>query len=141
MQNRREPPREPATDAGAPDSNASNATPVSLDQEELISFLIEITRDVWRLESCLTRTMERQAVSPELEASIERLKQDIHSFGLEAYDPVGQAYDPAMRVEVAQLEPDGIGDLLVKRTVLAGVSLRGMRIQAASVIVGRKQEP
>lgn len=141
MQNRHDPPRESPTDVGTPDSNASDATLVRLDHEELISFLIEITRDVWRLESSLTRSMERQAVSPEIEASIERLKQDIQSFGLEANDPVGQAYDPAMRVEVAQLEPDGIGDLLVKRTVLAGVSLRGLRLQAASVIVGRRQQP
>jgi len=141
MPHRHEPPRESAADAGTADSSASGTVLVALDQEELISFLIEITRDVWRLESSLARSMDQQAVSPELGASIERLKQDLQSFGLEANDPVGQAYDPAMRVEVAQLEPDGIGDLFVKRTVLAGVSLRGMRLQAASVIVGRKQEP
>jgi molecular chaperone GrpE (heat shock protein) len=118
---------------------ASRAATLRLPADQLASFLVQITRETWRLQMAIDRSNDHgQTVSDEIQASVERLHQDLESLGLEASDPVGQIYDPGMRVEIAHLEPGGSGDLVIKRTVLPGVVLNGTMIKPASVIVGRK---
>jgi hypothetical protein len=105
----------------------------------LRTFLIGVTREVWRLGWAVERSKTRgESVSDEIEATLERLREELESLGLEASDPVGQTYEPGQRVEIAHLEPGGSGELLIKRTVLPGVMLKGTMLKPASVIVGRK---
>jgi len=121
-------------------SNVS--APISLAGEKIVSFLVQITREVWRLGSAVERCRTRgEPVSDEIAATLERLQEELQSLGLEASDPVGQTYDPGMRVEIAHLEPGGSGDLLVKRTVLPGVIWKGTLLKPASVVVGRNDAP
>lgn len=119
---------------------ASSAATVRLSADQLVSFLVQITREVWRLQMAIDRSKGHgEMISDEIQASVERLRQDLESLGLQASDPVGQTYDPGMRVEIAHLEPGGSGDLVIKRTVLPGVILNGTMLKPASVIVGRKE--
>ena len=111
----------------------------TLAEGQLVSFLVQITREVWRLGSAIERCRTRgEPVSDDIEAAWERLQEELQSLGLQANDPVGQTYEPGQRVEIAHLEPGGSGDLLIKRTVLPGVILNGTMLKPASVVVGRK---
>lgn len=122
---------------GRPKSARSDASVLSADQ--VTSFLVQITREVWRLGSTIERCRTSgEPVSDEIEAAWERLQEELQSLGLQANDPVGQKYEPGQRVEIAHLEPGGSGDLLIKRTVLPGVILNGTMLKPASVVVGRK---
>lgn len=122
---------------GRPKSARSHASVLSADQ--VTSFLVQITREVWRLGSVIERCRTRgEPVSDEIEAAWERLQEELQSLGLQVNDPVGQKYEPGQRVDIAHLEPGGSGDLLIKRTVLPGVILNGMMLKPASVVVGRK---
>ena len=113
-----------------------------LSASQLTSFLVQITREVWRLGSAVERCRTRgEPVSDEIAATLERLQEELQSLGLEASDPVGQTYDPGMRVEIGHLEPGGSGDLVIKRTVLPGVVLNGAMLKPASVVVGRIDSP
>lgn len=122
---------------GRPKSARSHANVLPADQ--VTSFLVQITREVWRLGSAVERSRTRgEPVSDEIEATLERLQEELQSLGLLASDPVGQTYEPGQRVEIAHLEPGGSGDLFIKRTVLPGVILKGTMLKPASVVVGRK---
>ena len=132
-------PREPARPVRAKNPPAGAAT---LAEGQLVSFLVQITREVWRLGSAIERSRIRgEPASDEIEAAWERLQEELQALGLQANDPVGQKYEPGQRVEIAHLEPGGSGDLLIKRTVLPGVTLNGTMLKPASVVVGRKDTP
>ena len=136
---------------GSPEGHASDPTPASLPKsltpanlaqsgDQVASFLVQITRGIWSLESAVERSRTRgEPISQEIQATIERLQEDLESLGLQVNDPTGQTYEPGMRVEIAHLEPGGSGDLMIKRTVLAGVSLNGAMLKPASVVVGREE--
>jgi len=128
--------KEPITEAGSNPPRAAIGTPSA---DELASFLVQIAREVWRLGSAIERSRARgEPVSDEIEATVERFQEELQSLGLQISDPVGQTYEPGQRVEIAHLEPGGSGDLLIKRTVLPGVILKGTMLKPASVVVGRK---
>lgn len=113
-----------------------------LSADELVSFLVQTTREVWRLGSAIERSRTRgEPVSDEIEAAWERLQEELQALGLQANDPVRQKYEPGQRVEIAHLEPGGSGELLIKRTVLPGVILKGTMLKPASVVVGREGTP
>ena len=112
---------------------------INIPRDQLTSFLIQITQGVWRLESAVERSRIRgEPIPQEFEVTIERIHEDLESFGVEVNDPAGKTYEPGMRVEVAQLEPGGSGDLVVKQTILAGVSFNGAMVKPASVVIGRR---
>jgi molecular chaperone GrpE (heat shock protein) len=124
-------------EAASPRSRIGAGMAISAD--ELASFLVQVTREVWRLESAVEKSKTRgELVSDEIAATLDRLREELESLGLQASDPVGQTYEPGQRVEIAHLEPGGSGELLIKRTVLPGVILNGTMLKPASVIVGRK---
>ncbi len=128
------------SDTGTPQPLERGTNVHELTRENLKPFLIGVTREVWRLGSAIERSKTRgEPVAEEIEATLERLREELESLGLEATDPSGQTYEPGQRVEIAHLEPGGSGDLLIKRTVLPGVMLKGTMLEPASVIVGRRE--
>ena len=118
----------------------STAGKIALSGDQVASFLVQITRGIWRLESAVERSKIRgEPISQDVQATIEHLHEDLESLGLQATDPTGQTYEPGMRVEVAQREPGGSGNLMIKQTILAGVTLNGSMLKPASVVVGREE--
>lgn len=141
-----------ANDRGTPEDHALDAIPAPLakspftanvalpDGDKLVSFLVQVTREVWRLEWAVKRSRTRgEPISDEIQVTVERLLEDLESLGLQVNDPEGQTYTQGMRVEIAHLEPGGSGSLVIKRTVLPGVSLSGAILKPASVVVGREE--
>ena len=134
-----------ATDRGSPENPLPTGSPKSpivanLSGDQLVSFLVQITRGIWRLGSALERNRTRgEPVSEAIQGMVEHLHEDLESFGFQVNDPAGEPYAPGMRVEIAHLETGGSGDLVIKRTVLPGVSLNGAMLIPASVVVGREE--
>ena len=111
---------------------------LALAGDQLVSFLVGITRGTWRLESAVERGKNRaEPISKEIEAAVVALQDELQSVGLQVNDPAGQDYETGMRLEIAHLEPGGTGDLVIKRTILPGVSINGSPLIPASVVVGR----
>ena len=116
------------------------AAKMTLSPGEVTSFLVQITRGIWRLESAVERSRARgEPISQEIQVMIEHLHEDLESLGLQVNDPAGKTYEPGMKVKIAHLEPGGSGSLVIKQTVQAGVSLAGQMLKPASVILGREK--
>lgn len=129
-------------DPPPPSNPQKSPTVINLPGDSIATFLVGITRNVWRLESALERSRTRgEAISDEIWAMVERMQEELQGLGLRTDDPSGQSYTPGMRVEIARLEPGGSGKLVIKRTVLAGVSLNGVMLRPANVIVGKEKTP
>ena len=139
------------SDRGAPEGHAFEPPPsalrkspiaakLALSGDQMASFLVQIARGIWRLESSVERGRTRgEPISQEIQVIIEHLREDLELLGLQVNDPVGQTYEPGMKVEIAQLEPGGSGSLVIKQTVKAGVSLAGQMLKPASVVLGREE--
>ena len=123
-------------------SSGFNEPPIgssAIDGKDLLSLVIELSKDTWRLKRSISRHGKGDAdLYDELSANIQRLIDNLGASQVEVYDMDGQSHHPGDRCQIAHVQ-EGEGDLFVSETLIPGVKILGNVVSTPTVILSHRE--
>ena len=130
---------EPADPKQSRDRECSGTAP---DYDGMGALVVGFARDIWRLRAAIQRSRDRgEVVAEAVLAIVERLQEDLDVGGIELLDPTGQLHYPGANYDLAYIEGEGEGELVVAETVSPGVKVGGRLLAKPTVVLRRGGKP
>jgi molecular chaperone GrpE len=87
------------------------------------------------LERALQSSAEGEALAKGVALVLDELRGKLQAAGVEAYDPVGEPFDPELHEALSTRPEEGTGSGVVVETVEKGYRLNGQVLRPARVVV------
>jgi len=95
----------------------------------------ELLPAIDNLERALDSSAEVEALARGVALVLDELRAKLKGAGVEAYDPVGERFDPELHEALSTREEEGTGAGVVVETVEKGYRLNGQVLRPARVVV------
>jgi molecular chaperone GrpE len=95
----------------------------------------ELLPAIDNLERALDSSAEVEALAKGVALVLDELRAKLKGAGVEAYDPVGERFDPELHEALSTREEEGTGAGVVVETVEKGYRLNGQVLRPARVVV------
>jgi molecular chaperone GrpE len=95
----------------------------------------ELLPAIDNLERALQSSAEGEPLAKGVALVLDELRAKLRDAGVEAYDPVGEQFDPALHEALSTRAEEGTGAGVVVETVEKGYRLNGQVLRPARVVV------